>query len=323
MKRVFVCVLSVFWAVSCGGNNAIDSGDVVTTRLEVAAEDLSTRAAAEICARLDDCCAAEDYEWFLGAYISDERNMDLVESLGANPKWSQKTCASFLKPAMENTWVGSWLAAFEEGLLEYDQASVSECILNLRKTDCGEPLREALLDPECFGYFPPNGGEEQRTIFQRSAQSGETCAPIADGFGGLYYGSCDPATSFCCIETEYGCDPFPTADERGTCISASPLGEECNSIPMQLCVTGAECIDGVCIEFSYEELSVGSTCYNTETLELLGYCKDSWCDMFGSAACEPMAMAGEQCAADWECGTNWCDLEAAMCIEHPICTNND
>ena len=317
MKSFLVLSAALFSA--CGGGATEDSGSAEKEAILVNSEDLSSRVAAEVCSRLEDCCAEEDYEWFMGAYTADERNEDLVAKLGEDPVWNQETCASFLAPALENTWIGSWTTALDEGLVEYRQEEVAQCIENLREAECGASLRETLLDSQCFGYYPPSGGENQRTIFQRSAEAGEVCTPIADGFGGLYYGSCNPESAFCCVETEYGCDPFPTEEERGSCITASQIGEECNSMPLQLCVTGAECVEGTCTTLSYEELDVGASCCNSQTYELLGYCKDSWCDMFGSEACEPMREAGESCAADWECGTNWCDLDAEICIEHPIC----
>lgn len=322
MRLLFFLVSCVISATGCAGGEVEDTGNGGPV-VEVAVDKLTARAAAEICTRLDECCASEDYDWYLGAYLSDERNMDLVAQLGDEPEWTLETCTSFLKPAMENTWVGSWLSAMDEGLVGYRAESVGECIESLREADCGESLRNTLLDPQCFGYYPPSGGEEHRLIFERSAAAGESCAPIADGFGGLYYGSCNPEEAFCCVDTEYGCQPFPTEEDRGTCVTASKVGEACSSMPIQLCVTGAECIEDVCTEVSYDELQLGETCYNTEKYELLGYCKDSWCDMFGSAACEPLQQPGETCEADWECSTNWCDVSSAVCVENRVCALDD
>ena len=58
----------------------------------------------------------------------------------------------------------------------------------LNSASCGQPVREALFDAECFGGDSPAGGEEQRRMFDRTAQSGDACKPLEDGFGGLYFG---------------------------------------------------------------------------------------------------------------------------------------
>ena len=320
MRLFFGWVLMAIVGLACGGETGSDAVDSAPFEIQVDADGLVSRVASEMCERLDDCCVSEDYEWFFGPYITDERNADLVAELDQSSQWDRESCVSFLKPAMENTWLGAWLLAVEEGLVEFSEESAGTCIAAIRTAECGESIRTALTDSACFGYAAPSGGEHQRSSFVRSSNTGDACSPIADGFGGLYYGSCDPSESFCCVDTEYGCDPFPGTTERGECTKAGQVGEACNSFPLQLCVTGAECIENECVVVSIDALEVGEPCYDSQKFELLGYCSDSWCDVTGSAACEPMHELGQDCASDWECESGWCDLELSMCDSHPICT---
>ena len=135
--------------------------------------------------------------------------------------------------------------------------------------------------------------------------------PISDGFGGLYYGSCDPNDAFCCIPDAAGdCSPFPIVGEMGTCASVSTDGGACSQeAPLQMCQTGSTCMDGTCVINASASLSVGEVCYEASTYSLLG----------GSKQCEPLKSEEDSCTTGEECASEWCDATDRVCTENPIC----
>ena len=182
----------------------------------------------------------------------------------------------------------------------YNPQGFEECLNELNGANCGEEVREALFDPQCFGLSAPEGGDKQRKMFDRTAQAGTTCQPLSDGFGGLYYGSCDPQTTFCCVYDESldGCDPYPVPGEEGICQTASLEGESCSTVtPLQLCATGLECsyTTGICEAAASEPLEIGASCYDSSSFTITGDCQNSWCDLLGSGLCEPVSSENESC----------------------------
>ena len=129
-----------------------------------------------------------------------------------NAPLESDTCPTLLEELYPQIWLGSWLERVEAREVIFNSEAADACMTTLRNASCGEELRAALFDPTCFSNIPPSGGEEQRNLFSRLPRFDEACAPIRDGFGGLYFGSCDPNRSFCCVasdELDGGCTPFP------------------------------------------------------------------------------------------------------------------
>ena len=231
----------------------------------------------------------------------------------------ETTCPDIVSEALTRTWLGSWLAANEAGLVGYDGAAAAECVTQLETAECGDALRTALTDNSCFASTPPSGGVERRAMFSRTETEG-ACQPVLDGFGGLYYGTCDPSVSFCCIEEEGGCSPFPAADSEGQCTPASQAGEACGTgSTIQLCASGLECIDEVCVPEATQPLALGETCYDPDAYRLLGECADSWCDLFGTGVCEPQKAEGEDCWLAEECASDHCDSATMTCTVSQVC----
>ena len=185
-------------------------------------------------------------------------------------------------------------------------------------------MRSAIFDGECFGYSAPSGGDVQRRIFERTHTTDEACQPISDGFGGLYYGSCNPSTHFCCIpDADFdGCNPYPVPGLEGTCIPASAEGESCSSLPpIQLCPSGLDCDynTNTCVSFSLSPLQLGESCYDANNYLMLGECENSWCDIFGSTQCESFISNEGSCLLDDSCESGYCDPDTQICIENPLC----
>ena len=157
-------------------------------------------------------------------------------------------------------------------------------------------------------------------MFARTHTQGEACQTIGDGFGGLYYGSCDPQEAFCCIPSELmGCEPFPVLNQEGTCQKASAEGESCGTEPLQLCKSGLECdyATNVCVALNTTPLALGEQCYDSNNYSILGECVDSWCDLFNSGACEAKLEDGASCLSYESCESEFCD--EGTCAPNTIC----
>ena len=141
-----------------------------------------------------------------------------------NQPFALESCLEYMPIILDRIWLGAWISQYEAELVSYNALGFESCLEELNSASCGQPVREALFDPECFGSSSPAGGDEQRRMFDRTAQPGDACKPLEDGFGGLYFGSCDPTTSFCCVDDPYGnqCNPYPVPSDEGLCQQAFP-----------------------------------------------------------------------------------------------------
>jgi len=288
---------------------------------------VTERAAAAICDALYRCCNAGDREDYFAAYRANELLAELRDQLPPDAELSEQECPGLVRQMLDITPFGDWVAQAQAGRVSFDPVAFANCVSTLAATSCGAEVREALHDSTCFGFAPPGGGSEQRSFFERTGAAGATCAPIRDGVGAGFFGTCDPTSHFCCYQNEddpgIGCTyPFQgdgTARE-GTCTAASGVGQACSATPpIQLCFTGLSCDADTltCAASSDTALAVGDTCVD-EGWNLLGTCVDSWCDLFGSSECEPLEDNGASCSADYECAAGAClDLhcaESTMCV---------
>ena len=302
------------------GRTDIDSAE--SPAIALTPTNIVQELAAAVCEQLTSCCGESDQNDFFINFIDDERLAELAPRMPPNAPLESDTCPTLLEELYPQIWLGSWLERVEAREVIFNSEAADACMTTLRNASCGEELRAALFDPTCFSNIPPSGGEEQRNLFSRLPRFDEACAPIRDGFGGLYFGSCDPNRSFCCVasdELDGGCTPFPVPGKTGTCKPTASLGESCNDMPLALCKTGLFCDDDTytCQVDSYEPLSLGQNCMD-ENFTLLGYCVDSYCS-WDDGLCIGLKATGDTCTYAFECNSEFCAPDTGTCIEDPRC----
>jgi hypothetical protein len=282
-----------------------------------AVDDVVDAAAVALCDALYRCCPTEDElaRFFAPVSGSDPNGVfaDLIPRVPPQATLSADDCPDVVAEVHARKGVGPFARAAALGELDYDGAAAQACIDALDTAACGDDVVAALFDGTCFSLSPPLGGEEQRSMFNRTATSG-ACHPLADGFGGIFFGTCDPTTSFCCIEDGTGQCGFGGVDATGTCARAAQAGEACSTFaPVLLCATGLECIPGAgpggadgCVPPLTTPLSEGDDCYDENNFQLLGECVDGWCDATGSNVCEPRRADGEDCQTADQCESLGC-----------------
>ena len=283
-------------------------------------------AAAALCGALFRCCdTASVTEYFTGL-ATDERLAPFAAKLP--PKSTVKTeeaCKELLTEIIPVGSFGGWLDAAVAGKVTFVPKAVASCVATLDSAACGAPVRSALLDSTCFAWGAPSGGDEQRSMFVRTATTGLECTPIEDGFGAAFYGTCDPKVTFCCYKdpTKPGICGFPFGENgtprSGTCKATSPIGAACDAFKdVQLCKTGDTCdaTTGKCIVPTNETLAKGQTCIDS-AYNLLGSCKDSFCDVFDTKKCESLKTMGAKCLGSEECDSGNCN--AGGCAPMTFC----
>lgn len=292
---------------------------------------LRGEAARAVCDALYRCCPSADE---LAVYFApvangdptDEGNKykDIMLKVPPNAQLSAEDCPAVVEDILELTSLGPWIEAAEAGYVEYRPERAATCVAALDSASCGAEVRQAIFDDTCFSLNAPPG-PEQRSVFERKATVGDSCAPIADGFGALYFGSCNPTESFCCILDDRGKCGFPSSGKTGTCEAVAAIGETCSVFdPVLVCATGIECIPGAgpngsdgCVAPATASLAVGDECYDRNQLRLLGECVGGYCDLFGSYRCEAQKENGAACQYNDECVSGACEGNA--CGENTLC----
>jgi hypothetical protein len=248
--------------------------------------------------------------------VADERLAALAPSLP--PKASlanEAACVSVLGEVFAIAPFADWVSAAKAGSVDYLAAATDACVSTLASAACGAPVTKALLDGTCFAYAAPGGGAEQRSMFARTNGPGATCAPIRDGVGSIFYGNCDPTSSFCCYvdAAKPGVCALPFDAQgmarTGACKAASALGASCDLLKsVQLCKTGDACdtTTGKCVASKEGPLALGAVCID-KSYNLLGVCIDSFCDVLGSKKCEPLKADGAGCNGYDQCASGSCD----------------
>jgi len=265
------------------------------------ADTLIAEAAEAICGALLRCCDASDLITYFRAYGANERLSDFVGRLPPEAEIDAATCPALVGEMLAVVPLGSWVDAVVQGRARIVAERVDACLRVLDEAACGAPTLSALFDSTCFWLNPPVGGDEQRTIFARDQQSGDTCQGISDGFGGLFYGTCNPHTDYCCFGTADDCGFPDGADALGTCAPAGDLGAACSQVPVRLCRTGLDCgDDNLCHAPADAPLGIGDPCVDA-SFNLLGLCMDAYCDFFESRTCLPRKADGEACGGPEEC----------------------
>jgi hypothetical protein len=312
---------------------AIDAMAVIDSRVvpntdaapPPALEDFSARVADAVCDVLFRCCD-DDLETYFGPH----RNSDLLaafhERLPPNATLDESECRPLVAEMLEVAPFGDWLREARAGRVTFRAAEFETCLDALAKATCGEQARAALFDEQCFAFYAPLGGDEQRSLFERTGSTGDACAPIRDGVGAAFYGTCDPHTHYCCYiapdNPGLGCTyPFTGDGEprSGTCQPVAATGAACSaSPPLQFCATGSDCdaYELHCVEPVDIVLTVGDPCAD-DGFNLLGRCEDAWCDLFGSRECEAQKPDGSECTAAYECASGGC--EEGLCGVSTLC----
>lgn len=271
--------------------------------------------AASICGALARCCDAQSTTDYFASYAQSTLLATFVTQIPPQHAFADaKECAATLKQMLDITPFGDWVAAVKAGRVTFEPAAFAVCKETLDGAACGAEVGMALTDGTCFGFLPPPGGALQRSAFHRTGKTGDPCAPIRDGVGAGFFGDCDPTGYFCCYADPQKpgvCAlPFDAngAPRAGTCKAASQAGEVCAVFgSVQICATGLSCdsTSDHCVADSDAPLAVGATCVDAG-FNLLGICQDSWCDILGSAKCEPLKADGSQCGGGDECQSTAC-----------------
>lgn len=292
----------------------------------ITADQLVARAAQATCDALFRCCLSNEdlAAYFLPVSTRDREgdDVDLIDRVPPNAPLTAEQCPDLLSDIFTRSGIGPWAVAAADGQVAFDEDAAIACLDNLDDASCGEPARAALFDPTCFGLSAPGGGSEQRSFIARTTTSG-ACSSIVDGFGGLYYGTCDPNAAFCCVLDNTGRCGFPREGAIGNCAPVSAVGEECSFFdPTQLCATGVDCIvDGqrdVCAAPLTAPIELGQPCYDPATFQVLGECVDGVCDVLGaSPVCIPFIEDGDACDSSDECRSRVC--EENRCVADTTC----
>ena len=282
----------------------------------VPAAALVERVAASACAAVFRCCDAGSRQRYFAGY---QANVRLAALAARFPPAGEAACAPLLTEALGIVPLGTWLQAADAGLVGYDGAAAAACLATLDGAACGEEVRAALFDGRCFGFNPPSGGAEQRSMFARSGVDGSPCRALNDGIGGSFYGTCNPAEAFCCYPRpgSSGC-ALSNDGGTGTCRAVSAEGEPCGVSPLQLCATGVDCDpgSGTCVAPSDAPLTAGQPCADA-TFRELGRCTEGFCDLFGSKTCQPGKSEGASCLGADECAGGDCIL--GKCAVNTVC----
>ena len=289
--------------------------------VSITPETMIPQAAEGVCEALTRCCDGESQKLYFDPWRTMEDLADLAGAMPTETPLEYEECVSLMEDVLPVVWLGSWLERVEAGEVSFNSDAAATCLAELEEATCGEELQNAIFDSTCFGSAAPYGGNESRKIFSRTNQAGASCQPIRDGFGGLYYGSCDPTTSFCCVSDDAldgGCTPYPALGSEGTCQTAGQEGDACADIPIQLCRSGLVCDfdTSICTKEEWEPLSVGELCM--EGSDYLGACEDSYCD-FEAKTCLALLENNQSCTFGFECASAWCDQDTNVCIDNPIC----
>jgi hypothetical protein len=279
---------------------------------------LIAEASQAICGALFRCCDAPSLEDYFAPYAANERLADFVARLPPAAAVDAATCPALVAEMLTVVPLGAWIDAVVQGKAAIVGAQADACLAALNDAACGEPVAAALFDSTCFWLNPPLGGPLQRSVFDRAQRTGDACIPLADGFGGLFYGTCNPNTDFCCFGEPESCGFPDDPTTLGTCTPAGDVGAACSQVPVRLCRTGLECgDDNVCHAPAEAPLSVGEPCVDA-SFTLLGLCVDSYCDFFESRTCLARKADGEDCTGPEECTALSC--VDGRCAPTTFCT---
>ncbi|MCB9620689.1 MAG: Ig-like domain-containing protein [Sandaracinus sp.] len=295
-----------------------DGGVVPSGRLATLIEE----AADAICAGLVRCCDDAAMAQFFGPIASAESFESFRPRIPPMATLTEEECGDVLTEIYAIRPFGDWVDAAARGDVTFVESELDACLSELEEAECGAEMASRLFDGECLAFVAPNGGASQRRVFERTGTEGDGCAPISDGLGAGFYGTCDPTQAFCCYRMPGSEDcGFPVAGTVGTCAAASGEGERCTygSLPLQLCETGLYCNDmGRCEAEATAPLENGDTCA-TAGFDILGQCTDGYCDLLGTRQCRARKANGDSCSGAEECSGGECSGTPRVCRTSTFC----
>ncbi len=277
--------------------------------------DLIATVAQTTCDALFRCCDEQSRLDFWAVIRFSERAAEFRPRLPPDAEVDEDSCPEVLGAVYDVVPLGPWVAAALRGDVRFDEQAAGECLDTLDEAACGDEVAAALGDGTCFGFSPPYGAGQRRSMFARDNDVGTACVALTDGVGGAFYGTCDPERAFCCDNSQGGCRIV--GDGPGVCAQAAQEGEGCGLFPeVTVCATGLDCgLDDRCVVPGDERFAAGEVC--AEGFSLLGRCEESWCDIGGSNVCEPLHPLGGDCVLPYECQTGVCADGA--CAEPTFC----
>lgn len=323
-----LAVLAVLSTVLACPNVPVDADPDVDADVDaLTVDDVLPRGAEGVCRVLFSCCDDTLAVFFAPVANAEADGIfgDLRDRVPPRAELTEAECPALVEEIHRRKGLGPFVTAARDGLVDFVPDGLQTCLTALDDVACGEPARTAVFDSTCFGLEPPEGGQDQRRMFDRTAERG-ACRPIADGFGGLFFGTCNPDTSFCCVVDDSGDCGIPGPDDVGTCALAAREGEVCSAFaPVLPCATGLECIPGAgpggadgCLAPSTTALALGDDCYDSASFRLTGVCTDGWCDILGSDVCEPLVARGGACTSGAQCGPGAACLDG-LCADNDLC----
>ena len=275
---------------------------------------LVQRAATATCDAVADCCAAPEIELFFGGMANHPRLDAIADRLPPNAPLDVDTCPDLIAEAYQAVSLGSWIAAAEDGFVEFDIEAATTCLDALEAVACDESFAEAFFSGQCFGFTPPYGAGQQRVSFGRIGNVGDDCIGLTDGAGGAFFGTCNPANAWC-AQVQGEATRIVPDGENGTCVAASGVGDPCGFVftpgspsTFQVCQQGLECnLENECSAPNVGAIAMGDACYDSGEFTLLGDCVDSYCDILGTNECLALKDDGAACTDSFQCGSAFCN----------------
>ena len=287
---------------------------------------------AAVCEKVVASCDEQSQSDFFAGIVANESFKDMADDLPPKKTGLTKSeCETVMRKVYNERPFGKWLAAVAAGDVKFNEAGFNECIKELEDAKTGDEIEKALFNGQCFSFQPPIGGSKQRKMFTRDAADGAKCTLLNDGFGGIYYGTCNAAEYYCCyndLDVPNSCSTFPGKFTEGKCVKAADVGEKCGVDFVKkrriTCKTGLECnTNNICEAPLTTKLSKGASCYDQNNYKLLGICeKGTYCDVLGSKICEAELANGSACTTAEECESNLCSPDSKTCEERLFCSGN-
>ena len=187
--------------------------------------------------RFFSCCDAQDAERFFLFFQNNPRYEEVISQLPPNVPFTPESCPDVIELALNTAPFGRWVEQVEAGRVSYDGVAAESCLAELQQATCGDSFISALYDSTCFALAAPNGGEEQRKMFSRTAgaKAPNVWRLMMDKVE-WFTVTCDPSQAFCCVRRDDGTCKVPEQTEMGECVAVSAVGEACTILPsVQIC----------------------------------------------------------------------------------------
>ena len=144
------------------GNTTDPEPDPVPVGLPLT--DFLDTVSAEVCDALFRCCGDEDRNEFFGPIAANQKIVDagLSANLPPNSPMTADSCRATMKAVYLIQPFGAWVEAAKAERVVYLADEDEACVAELQEATCGEELRSALFNSQCFGFAPPMSALEGR-----------------------------------------------------------------------------------------------------------------------------------------------------------------